>query len=52
MENVDVYQEKIISVVHGVPRERHQFLCHLFHQIDWVFRPNEESDTNRKDPIS
>ena len=31
--------------------ERRQMLCHLFHQIDWVFRPNGESGTNRKDPI-
>ena len=23
-------------------------LCHLFHQINLVFRPNEEADTNRK----
>ena len=50
-ENVDVYLDKFISVVHGVPRERRQFLCHLFHHIDWVFCPNEDSDTNRKDPI-
>ena len=27
-------------------------ICHLFHQIDWFFRPNKESDTDRKDPIS
>ena len=29
-----------------------QMLRHLFHQIYRVFRPNEEADTNRKDPIS
>ena len=27
-------------------------LCYLFHQIDWFFRPNKDSDTDRKDPIS
>ena len=51
-ENVDVYLDDFISVFHGGPRERHQILCHLFHQINRVFRPNEESDTDRKDPIS
>ena len=51
-ENVDVYLDDFISVFHGVPRERRQMICHLFHQINWVIRPNEESDTNRKDPIS
>ena len=51
-ETIDVYLEKFISVVHEGPKERRQFLCRLFHQIDRVFRPNEESDTNRKDPIS
>ena len=50
--NVDVYLDDFISVVHEGPRERRQFLCHLFHQIDRVFLPNDESDTNRKDPIS
>ena len=51
-ENIDDYLDNFISVVHGVPRERSQMICHLLHQIDRVFRPNEESDTNRKDPIS
>ena len=27
-------------------------LCHLFHQINRVFCPNEESETDRKYPIS
>ena len=27
-------------------------LQHLLHQIDRVFLPNKEADTNRKDPIS
>ena len=27
-------------------------LRHLFHQINRVFRPNKEADTNRKYPIS
>ena len=26
-------------------------LWHLFQQIDWVFLPNKEADTNRKYPI-
>ena len=26
-------------------------LWHLFHQIDRVFRPNKEVETNCKDPI-
>ena len=30
-ENIDFYLDKFISVFHGVPRERRQFLCHLFH---------------------
>ena len=51
-ENVDVYLDDFISVVHQGSRERRQMLCHLFHQIDRVFRPNEESETNRKDTIS
>ena len=50
-EKIAVYLDDFISVVHGVPRERRQFLCHLFHQIDRVFRPNEELDTNHKYPI-
>ena len=50
-ENIDVYLENFVSVVHECPMERRQMLCHLFHQIYQFFRPNEESDTNRKDPI-
>ena len=52
MKNVGVYLYNIISVVHEGPRDRRQFLCHLLHQIERVFRHNKESDTNRKDPIS
>ena len=50
--NVDVYLDGFISVVQGGPRERGQMIRHLFHQIDQVFCPNKEEDTNRKDPIS
>ena len=50
-ENIYVYLDDFISVVHGFPMERRQFLCHFFHQIDRVFCPDKESDTNRKDPI-
>ena len=50
--NVDVYLDNFISVVQGGPRYRRQMLRHVFHQIDRVFRPNEEADTNRKYPIS
>ena len=41
-----------ISVVQGEPRERYQMLWRLLHQVDWVFLPKKEADTNRKDPIS
>ena len=50
--NVDFYPDDFISGVQGGPRERRQMLWHLFHQINRVFRPNKEADTNRKDPIS
>ena len=50
-ENIDVYLDDFISFVHESSRERLQMLCHLFHQIDRVFRRNEDSDTDRKDPI-
>ena len=50
--NVGVYLDELISVLHEGPIERRQFFCHLFHQIERVFRPKEESDTNSKDPIS
>ena len=50
--NINVYMNKFISVFQGGPRERCQMLRHLFHQIDWVFCPNEEAYINRKDPIS
>ena len=50
--NVDVYLEGFISVIQGGPRERCQILWHLFHQINRVFFPNKEADTDRKDPIS
>ena len=46
--NVDVYLDDFISVVRGGPSERRQMLRHIFHQIDTVFRPNEEADTNHK----
>ena len=52
MENVNVYLDDFISIVQGGPRERCQMLRHLFHKSDQVFFPNEEGDTNRKDPIS
>ena len=50
--NVGVYLDELISVLHEGPIERRQFFCHLFHKIERVFRPKEESDTNSKDPIS
>ena len=50
--NFGVYLDDFILVVQGGPRERRQMLRRLFHQINWVFRPNEEADTNRKYPIS
>ena len=50
--NVDVYLNDFISVFQGGPRERHQMLRHLFHQIDRVLRPNEEADNNRKYSIN
>ena len=43
--------DNFISVVQGGPGERRQMLRNLFHQIDWVFRPNMVADTDRKDPI-
>ena len=51
-ENVDVYLDDFISVVQGGPRDRCQILWHLFNQIDRVFRPNKDADTDRKYPIS
>ena len=50
--NVDVYLDGFISVIQGGPMERCQILWHLFHQINRVFCPNKEADTDRKDPIS
>ena len=50
--NFNVYLDDFISVVQGGPRDSRQILRHLFHQIYWVFCPNEEANTNRKDPIS
>ena len=50
--NIDVYLDNFISVVQGGTRERCQMLQQLFHQIDRVFCPSEDADTNRKDPIS
>ena len=32
--------------------ERRQIIWHLFHQINQIFRPNEEAETNSKYPIS
>ena len=49
--NVDVYLNDFISVVQEGPRERHQMLCHLFNQIDRLFRPNEDADTNLKEAM-
>ena len=49
--NAGVYLDNFISVVQGVPREKRQILRHLFQKIDRVFRPNEDSDTNCKEPI-
>ena len=50
--NVDVYLDDFISVIQGGLRERRQMLRHLFHQIEWGKPPNEEANTNCKDPIS
>ena len=49
--NVNVYLDDFIYFVQGGPRERQQMLHHLFHQIDRVFHPNIEADTDRKEPI-
>ena len=49
--NVNVYLVDCISVIQGGPIERHQMLCHLFNQIDRLFRPNEEADTKLKEAI-
>ena len=50
--NVNVYLDDLISVVQGGPRERHQMLRQLFHQIERGQPPNKEAYTNCKDPIS
>ena len=50
--NIDVYLDDFISVIQGAPMERCQILWHLFHQINRVFCPNKEADTDRKYPIS
>ena len=50
--NVDVYLDDLISIIQGCPKERCQIIWHLFNKIDRVFRPNEATDTNRKEPIS
>ena len=42
--------DNFISIIQGGPKERRQMLRHLFHQINRVFRPNEEADMERKDP--
>ena len=49
--NAGIYPGDFISVIQVGPRERHQILRHLFHQIYRVFRTNEEAYINRKDPI-
>ena len=46
--NVDVYLDDFISIVQGGPKERRQLLWQLFHNIDRVFFPNEETYTYRK----
>ena len=51
-ENVNIYLDNFISVVQGGTRERCQMLRHLFYQIDQVFFPKEEAETNSRDPIS
>ena len=48
----DVYLDDFISVFQGGTRDMCEMLRHLFHQIDPVFLPNKEADTNHKDPIS
>ena len=50
--NVDFYLDDFISVVLGGSMERRQMLRHLFHQIDQVFCPNNEVESNCKDLIS
>ena len=48
---VDVYVDDFVKLVQGwynAMRVRR----HTFHNIDKVFRPNDASDTNRKQPIS
>ena len=49
---INVYLDDFISVVQRGPKERCQILQHLFHQIDHIFRPNEEADMDRKYTIS
>ena len=46
--NVDVYLDDLISVIQGGPKERRQLLQHLFHKIDRLFCPNEETETDSK----
>ena len=50
--NVDVYLDNFISVVQVGTKERHLMIWNLFNQIYKVFRPNEATDTDRKEPIS
>ena len=50
--NVHVYLDEFMSVVQGGLTQMRQMLLHFFPQIDRVFCPNEEADTNRKYPIS
>jgi Reverse transcriptase (RNA-dependent DNA polymerase). len=49
---VDVYVDDFIAVAQGVPKRLHNVRNKLMHTVDKVFRPNDNDDKIRAEPIS
>jgi Reverse transcriptase (RNA-dependent DNA polymerase). len=49
---VDVYVDDFIGIAQGSPKRLDNVRNHLLHQVDKVFRPNDQEDTIRAEPVS
>jgi Reverse transcriptase (RNA-dependent DNA polymerase). len=49
---VDVYVDDFIGIAQGPPERLNTVRNHLLHQVDKVFRPNDQEDTVRAEPVS
>ena len=52
LAHAEVYLDEFIGITQGGPTERRKMMQHLFRAIDKLFRPKNNDDIAREEPIS